>query len=157
MKSRHPLLERGHLSHCQVPRACAEGFNQRSGQLVNRALEIGVVRAEPECLSIVGDGFGDRTAPPLEIGESADRQDIFRSGRQDAFELALGFVEPVELHERSPERDLGGRKAGMDGEAGLTGADGGVEPPGAAVLFGELSERNRRGVRLDPAPQVFNP
>src|SRR5437867_8353639 len=44
----------------------------------------------------------------------------------------------------------------MDGEAGAAGVDGFVKMSGAAALFGELRERNRRRVLLDPASKVFD-
>src|SRR5438874_8616465 len=44
----------------------------------------------------------------------------------------------------------------MDGEAGAAGLNGFGELAGAAILLGELRERDRRRVLVDPASKVLD-
>ena len=79
------------------------------------------------------------------------------AARRTCSSSCLRFVETPQLEQRTAERDVGGQVCGVPLKASLTGRDRFFEAAGAAVLFREGRERDRRRVHLDPAFQFFNP
>ena len=92
-----------------------------------------------------------------DFAEAANGRQVLGRAFQDELELLLRFIEMSELDQDTTERDVGGEIAGVNRETGAAGGYGFRELAGAAVLFGELGESDRRRILLDPASQVFEP
>ena len=75
---------------------------------------------------------------------------------QHELELGLRVVERVELDERPAQRHAGREISRVEIEAGAADVDRFVEPARAPAFLGQLRERNRRRVFLDPASKVVN-
>ena len=74
---------------------------------------------------------------------------------QDAFELHLRLFELLQLDQRASESDPRRKIPGVNGQAGTADVHGLLKLAGAAVFLGQLRERDRRRVLLDPSSQIF--
>ncbi len=95
-------------------------------------------------------------APVVDLGEAADRRQVFRSAREHPDQLGLRLVVLTELDEGAPERHARRQVRRMNLEAGPARIDRLLILPGATQLLGQLGEGNRRRILLDPAPQVID-
>ena len=58
-------------------------------------LQIGIVARQRERRAVLGERFGERAAPVMDLGEAADGGEIFRRALEDDLELGLRVVERV--------------------------------------------------------------
>ena len=88
----------------------------------------------------------------MNLREAARGRDVFRCRLEHRFELFARRVEIAGFDECTAESDARRQVCGMPLEAGNACVDRLVEAPEAPVLFGQRRKRDRRRVRLDPAP-----
>src|SRR5438128_5217763 len=91
----------------------------------------------------------------VELGQTADRGEVFGRGAKHRFQLLAGAVEVSGFDERASERHPRGKVCGMAQETGPAGFNRLVVAANPAELFRECRKRDRRRVRLDPAPQFL--
>ena len=92
----------------------------------------------------------------IDLGESPDGGQILGRALEHARQLGLRPIKVAEFDERASKGHAGGKVFGMKGEARAAGVNRFLESARAPALFGELGERNRRRVLLNPAPQIVN-
>ena len=91
----------------------------------------------------------------VNLGEPADRREVFRRSAEDVLELLARLVVATELEQRSTERHPRRKIGGMPLQTGEAGGNRFVVLAGAPVFLGERRKRNRRRVQLNPASQFF--
>jgi len=118
-------------------------------------LDVGIVPRDRQRGPILGQRVDE--GPPAMMGfrEAFDRRKILRRALQHLCEFARSVLEQVEFEERTAQRDACGVIRGMNFETGARRVHGVLQLSHAAVLFGELSKRDRRGVLLDPSSKAF--
>jgi hypothetical protein len=92
----------------------------------------------------------------INLGEAAERGQVFRRAREDLMELRLRLIQLIQLEEGASEGDAGREVPGMDGEPCTADLDRFLKLVGAPALLGELRKSNRRRIPLDPASKVVN-
>ena len=127
-----------------------------AGQVAHGLFQIRIVAREAERGAILHERLGEIAAAMVDLGEPADRGQILRRALEHLAQLGLRLVELIQLEKGTPERDARAEISGMDREAGVADRHRLLELAGAAVLFGKLSEGDRRRVLFDPAPEVVN-
>jgi hypothetical protein len=142
---RQPVGRIGTALRCELTRKLGDGL-----------FEIWIVAGEREGGFVVHERLGQIAAPVKDFGDAADGGKVFRGALEDELQLAPGFVELAELEEGAPHGDASREVAGMKGEAGAARADRVGVLTGAAILFRELGEGDRRRVAFDPASQILD-
>ena len=107
------------------------------------------LRQDVDCLRRVA-------APLMNVRKRANRRQVVGRDLQDGFELLTRFVVLLELHQRAPERDLRREIPGMARETVAAHLHRLLEIPTTPVLLGELRERDRARVLVDPAAQLVD-
>jgi hypothetical protein len=92
----------------------------------------------------------------VNLAQTTDGSEVLGCVSKDVLELALSFLELIQLEERASKRDARGKITRMNGETGAAGFDRLVELPGAAELLGELGKSDRRRVPLNPASKIID-
>jgi hypothetical protein len=124
-------------------------------QVGDRLLEVGIVPGDRQRGAVLHQCFWQRATPMVRIGKSANGRKVFRRALEDVFEFLLRFIEQLQFDECPSERDARGQIGGMDRETRTADVYGFLKHGGAAVLFCELREGNRRRVQLDPSSQII--
>jgi hypothetical protein len=126
-------------------------------EIGDRLLEIGIVRCKGQRRFVLRQRVLEVSATMMDLGHAADGREVFRRALEHDLQFGLRLVELIELDERAPERDARGEVPGVNGEARARDRDALFERARAAAFLGELGERDRRRVLLDPASKVFDP
>src|SRR5262249_22976104 len=95
------------------------------------------------------EGSNQISSPAVDLGRAAQRRCIVGSLGEHRFELALGLVKVVQLQERSTEGDPSRQIAGVEFQAGAAAVDRLLKAAGPAILFRELSKRDRGRIQFD--------
>ena len=86
-------------------------------------------------------------APAVDVGQRANRREVFRRRAQHLFKLGRRFIVGADLDERAaecdPRRDVGG----MPQESGAAGVDGIAELPEAAYSSASAAKEIDAGSR----------
>jgi hypothetical protein len=93
----------------------------------------------------------------VNLGQGANRGEIFRGRSNDLLEFRLGFLQFAQFEQRASERDARGQVGRMALQADAAGLDRFAEESRPPVFVREGRERDRRRVLLDPALQFFYP
>ena len=126
-------------------------------EMVDRLLEVGIVVRQIQRRPILRERLDKGAAAVMDSGEATNGGKIFRSALDHHLQLPLGVLVLAELDERPSQGDARRQIARMKGQSGVADVDGFRILPCPPVLLGELRERNRRRILLDPALKVFNP
>src|SRR5262245_13204398 len=116
------------------------------GEVCNGFLQIRIVLRKLQGHSIVLEGPGEISVLAVDVGSAANRGESVGCAFENLAEFLLGFVELVELDQRSTQRDSRREIAGMNREPRAAGLDRFCELPGATVLFCKLRKSNRRRI-----------
>ena len=134
---------------------CERGFDL-TREIADGLLQIRIVTCESQRRAVVHQRLRQFAATMMNIGDAANRREIFRCVVEDVLEFDLRLVQLVEFDQGAAERHARGKIRGMDGEARAANVHGFLELPRAAALFGKLRKCNRRRILVDPASKVFN-
>ena len=129
---------------------------ERAADFLDRLLEVWIVLRQRERAFVETERRTQLAAPMVDLGDPADRREVFGCAFEDVFELGLRRVELVHLEQRSPERHTRGEITRMDREPRAACGDRVFVVPGPPELFGKLSKSNRRRVLLDPASKLLD-
>jgi hypothetical protein len=148
------------------PRHVWNGRNRRRGgsprriddsfKLIDPMLENGIVLREGERDPIVPQRHDRLPAAHVDFRKGSERGEVFGRRLDDRFELGLRSVQLFELQEGTRQRQAGRQIASVDPQPLLADPHRFFQISRAAMLLGELSERDGRRILSDPAPQVFN-
>ena len=125
-------------------------------EVADRLLEIGIVARQVQRGPVLRERLDKCAAAVMNAGEAANGGKIFGCALDHHLQLPLGVVVLSELDERPSQRHAGRQVAGMKGQSGAADLDGFGVLPCPPVLLGELRERDRRRILLDPASKVFD-
>jgi hypothetical protein len=119
-------------------------------------LEVGIVACDRQSRPVLGQRGDERTLSVMGFREAFDRREILRRAFQNVLEFVLRVLELVELEQRPSKRHTRRVISGVNREAGAGGVYRFLQLSRAAVLFGELRERDGRRILLDPSSKIVN-
>ncbi len=89
------------------PSGDRERRHQRTGEIVNGLLEVGIVFRKTERCLIERQRVAELASAVMNVGEPSNRRQVFRRASQHLVELDLGSVEIVDFDQRTPKRHTG--------------------------------------------------
>ena len=123
-------------------------------QVGDGLFEIRIVSRDGQRGAVLCQRFGQRALAMVDVRETANRGEVFRSALQHLMEFALRILKLPELDQCPAEGDARGEIRRVNFEAGSADVDGFLKHRRAPVLFSELGESNRRRVLLDPSSEI---
>ncbi len=125
-------------------------------QLLHDFFEFGIMAGQRQRALEVLERRGRVALAVEDLRQAADGGQVLRRLAGHELELEARVVELPEVEQRPPERHPGRQVAGVPGQPFAADPDRFLGLPGAAVLFGQLREGNRRRVGFDPASQIVD-
>jgi hypothetical protein len=92
----------------------------------------------------------------MDLSEAADRREIVRRGVEHKRELIGRFVEQPDFNQRPTEGDARRQIPGMACQSAPAVLDRLVILTRSTIFLGQLCERDRRRVRVDPTSEFSN-